>query len=805
MSERTRGPVRGAVYFGVAAVSMSMLAFEISLVRLLSIMLSYHYVYGVTSLALLGSGIGAFVVQYRERGTGAGDADALSRRLALRLSMAALSMFLSVFLIIQISKGTTGGIVLFGVLLCVPFFFQGMFLSTLFRVFPGSSGRLYFADLAGAALGCVLVVLALNTFNDVESVLLFAGIVAVAAALLAWNVKGGKRTLIATGVGLALLALALVAELALPDLFRIPIGANADKEIYDSLNRFNGQIVETRWSAFGRTDLIAYEQIPAHMDIYLDGTAGTPMYAFNGDLEDPDPGVSDLRTFPGYFPFQHFDADHKDNALIIGPGGGRDALIALLGGVEEITGIEVNPDLVDIVRERSDFNGGIYTTMDQVDLVVDEGRSFLRSHDTGSFDTILLTLPRTNTSRSREGYALTENYLFTTDSLREYMDLLTPNGHLVVVTNDDAEILRLLSLTLAIRADEGQAPEEAMESLYILGATPNPVFVLRNGSFPENESLAIHAAATEWEGYNPNTSYFPHIGSTEKPVSPILYGVAHGQITPEDLIERVAEVGYDIRPVSDNDPFFYKLESGLPGSIRTVLVLSLVLLALVAAVLFVIEDRGTKRPAGPGERFRDLTVFTMLGIAYMVVEISLVQKFVFFLGKPVLSLTVILFAVLLGTGIGSSLTGRVPARSTGKAAALAALAIVGLLLAYNFAVLPLLFRHLLGMALLGRTILSVIILLPLAVIMGMPFPLTVRRLGDAGHSGLIPWMWGVNASSSVVGSVLAMAIAIRFGFNEAVLAGAACYLLAAAANWSGDAAESGTRRTIGRTAPGTKS
>lgn len=800
MNESTRGPVRGAVYFGVAAVSMSMLAFEISLVRLLSIMLSYHYVYGVTSLALLGSGIGAFVVQYRERGTGAGDADALSRRLALRLSMAALSMFLSVFLIIQISKGTTGGIVLFGVLLCVPFFFQGMFLSTLFRVFPGSSGRLYFADLAGAALGCVLVVLALNTFNDVESVLLFAGIVAAAAALLAWKSRGGKRTLALTGIALALLALALVAEMALPDLFRIPIGANADKEIYDSLNRFNGRIAETRWSAFGRTDLIEYEQIPAHMDIYLDGTAGTPMYAFNGNLEDPDPGVAGLRSFPGYFPFQLFDDAHKGNALIIGPGGGRDVLIALLGGVDQITGIEVNPDLVDIVQDRSDFNGGIYTSMDQVDLVVDEGRSFLRSHDTGSFDTILLTLPRTNTSRSREGYALTENYLFTTDSLQEYMDLLTEDGHLVVVTNDDAEILRLLSLTLAIRAEEGLSPEEAMESLYILGASPNPVFVLRNGSFTEADSLAIHAAATAWEGYNPQTSFFPHIGSADKPVSPILFGVATGQLTPQELIDRVADVGYDIRPVSDNDPFFYKLESGLPGSIRTVLVLSLVLLALVAAVLFVIEDKGAKRPAGPGERFRDLTVFTMLGIAYMVVEISLVQKFVFFLGKPVLSLTVILFAVLLGTGIGSSLTGRIREGSTGKAAALAALAIVGLLLVYNFAVLPLLFRHLLGMALLGRTILSVVILLPLAVIMGMPFPLTVRRLGEAGHSGLIPWMWGVNASSSVVGSVLAMAIAIRFGFNEAVLAGAACYLLAAAANGRSAGAKGSVRPV-----PGTKS
>ena len=150
---------------------MSMIAFEISLVRLLSVVLSYHYVYGITSLALLGSGISAFVVHYREKKSGADYMSILYRRLNFRLIMAAVTMIFVTIAIIQAAKGG-GSIVLWSFTLYA-FFFQGMFLSSLFRVFSEIGSKLYFADLLGAASGCILVVIALNTFNDVECILLF--------------------------------------------------------------------------------------------------------------------------------------------------------------------------------------------------------------------------------------------------------------------------------------------------------------------------------------------------------------------------------------------------------------------------------------------------------------------------------------------------------------------------------------------------------------------------------------------------------------------------------------------------------
>lgn len=186
----------------------------------------------------------------------------------------------------------------------------------------------------------------------------------------------------------------------LPD---VPIGTNPDKEIHHALHESSspGRIVETRWSAFGRTDLVEYQDEPEEMDIFIDGTAGTPMYKFNGDFNDPGSRINSLKAFPGYFPFFFLKEEERDNALIIGPGGGRDILLARMGGVGKITAVEVNRDLVDIVRQYSWYNGGIYD-LDNVDVVVDEGRNFLKRQK-GKYDIIMLSLPVTKPVEAGRG------------------------------------------------------------------------------------------------------------------------------------------------------------------------------------------------------------------------------------------------------------------------------------------------------------------------------------------------------------------------------------------------------------------
>lgn len=781
----TRHKIPIVILFSITIISMSLLAFEISLTRLLSIMLSYHYVYGVTSLAMLGSGIGGFMVHYFGNKKKDIDLKQLCDKLVLQLSLTSICMIVSVLIVIQISRVTTGSSLVFGILLCSPFFFGGMFLASLFKVFPVFSGKLYFADLSGAALGCALVVFSLNMLGDTESVLLFSFLISAMSILMAVLCKAGKKSLVISGAGAIFLVVLILISLGRSALFQIPIGNNNEKEIYDSLHIFDGEIIETRHSAFGRTDVIQYEDIQAHMDIYLDGTAGTPMYKFNGDISKPNQEVEELKTFPGYFPLSHFSPEEKDNALIIGSGGGRDVLLALLAGVGKITAVEVNPDLADLVNHYSWYNGGIYSTVENVDLIVDEGRSFLRSAGADKFDIIMMTLPRTNTSRSVEGYALTENYLFTTNSIAEYLDRINENGHLVVVANDDAEILRLLTLTLTVFEQKGVNVQDAMDHVYILGSSPNPVFVLRNGVFGEDLANKIYNAAINENGYNPSTSFFPELSDSDQYMNPIFLGLDHGQLDIQGLTDMVEELGYDIRPVSDNDPFFYKLTTGLPESFITVLIFAVILIAVMIIALLAFEpgDKSADRADGKRKarkarhKISLIAIFCMLGIGYMAVEISLIQKFVFFLGKPVLSLTVILFSVLLGSGTGSFISNSVKNENIIKMITRITVAIALLLIFYNFILIPVLFHYFLGIEFLSRTIISIVIILPLSIIMGMPFPLMIREMHELADDRLIPWMWGINAVSSVFGSVLAMALAISLGYNQAIAAAASCYLL----------------------------
>jgi predicted membrane-bound spermidine synthase len=455
----------------VFLVCFSLIAFEIAISRLLSVLLSHHYVFVVLSFALLGLGLGGLLARFlrpRDR-----DVDGAWGGLALVAAMLSGSITISVLAVIALGSDERipTNVLLHGFLLLIPFVLAGSLLAEIYRRFPAVGSRTYGADLIGAAAGSFGAVLLLDVLGGIAIHFALGVVGAVASLVLAsGGVAGHRKGLIAPG--LALLGSCAFLGATLVGLYRpeVPIGRNPTKEIHDALASFKGKIVETRWSAFGRTDLVSFGDHPDHMDIYLDGTAGSPMYRFSGDMRDPGPAIEGLKAdFPGYFPFIHLRDEEKDSALVIGPGGGRDILLALMAGVRRIVAVEVNEDLVDLVGRYSWFNGGIYTGLGNVQIVVDEGRNFLQRQKE-QYDVILLSLPVTNTSRSVEGYSLTENFLFTTDSLLDYLDHLTDEGRLVAVGHNDAEILRLLSISVTALNRRGIGSAAAMGHLYVVGS-----------------------------------------------------------------------------------------------------------------------------------------------------------------------------------------------------------------------------------------------------------------------------------------------------------------------------------------------
>jgi len=765
--------------------SFSLIAFEITLSRLLSVLLSYHYVFVVLSLALLGLGFGGlFVHFFRPPIT-----NELKRfsSLAFLAALFSLTIPFSAILIIQAGyvEDLRLNILFYCFLLFIPFFFAGVLFAEVYRMLPAMSARIYGLDLMGAAAGSLGVIQVLNILGGINTNFLLGVAASIAALLFAaegW--KENKRGFILPIFSVLITSLLLGITLSGSFRQEIPIGINSTKEIHDALYEpsFKGEIIETKWSAFGRTDLVQYKNFPDHMDIYLDGTAGSPMYRFSGNLDDPGSTISNLKgTFPGYFPFLELPEERRKNGLIIGPGGGRDILLALMGGVRKITAVEVNKDLVEIVCRHSRFNGGIYTDIKNVQIIVDEGRNFLKRQKE-KYDLIMLSLPVTNTSRSLEGYALTENFLFTTDSIGDYLEHLTGEGRLVVVGHDDVEILRLLSISLAALEERGVGNQKAMDQIYIVGSNDYLVFVLKKTPFEPKEAL-LGFETMHQLGYDPALSYFPYIRKMGA-LNPALMALGSGKIDHQGLEKMLSERGYDIHPVTDNRPFFYKFEKGIPQPVSLIFWASIILLLLTVWIPPLYWRKGPISTEGRSEnkrsfdekRLKPVVLFSMLGVGFMLIEISLIQRFVFFLGEPVLSLAVSLFSLLGGAGLGSLWSGRLPSDQLTKWIARISLTIAGMVLIYIF-ILPAILDQLLGLDLTIRLCITVCLLSPIAFLVGCPFPLGIRLLKERGLEKHIPWMWGINGLSSVVGSAMTIVVAISFGFAEALLISAGCYFI----------------------------
>ncbi len=786
-----KGLTRGTLWIlliGVFLISFSMLAYEITLARLLSVLILYHYVFAIVSLALLGLGLGGIFVYLFRRQTLS--SDKRFGALALFASLISLAIPISAILMIQIGylDSATSSILFYCVLLFFPFFFTGILLAEVFRTFPEISPRVYGADLVGAALGSLCIIFFLDVFGAINTSF-FLGITAAVAALLFASrmFKSSIRRAALPIASFIIATILLITNLPSAYLSDIPIiGKNPNKDIHRALYEKSSpaQIIETRWSAFGRTDLVEYTQYPAQMEIYLDGTATAPMYQFNGDLENPDETVKDLKTtFSGYFPFYFLSEDEKDNALIIGPGGGRDVLLALMGGVGEIIAVEVNPDLVDVVQEYGRYNGGIFTDFPNVKVVVDEGRNFLKRQK-DKYDIIMLSLPVTQTSRSLEGYSLTENFLFTTESIHDYLDHLTEEGRLMVVTHDHFTALRLLTLTLTSLEQRGINNIDAFTQIYMFnlgsGESVYPFFVLKKTPFTPQEALVRHEKMVQL-GYEPLLSYFPYLAD-EGTVNPTVQGLASGELSLRQVAEIAGEMGQDLSTVTDNRPFFYKIDVGLPQPVSLVFWFSFVLMLLVLVgpptYWYLRSSRGQAR--GRQSRKKGLTrsvfLFALVGIGFMLIEISLIQRFILYLGQPVLSMAVLLFSLLVGAGLGSLYSGRLAHEDILKGITTAAISVALLSVVYIF-LIPLVFNQLLGLALALRLLAMVVMLVPLGFLMGFPFPLGIRALKEVEMDRYIPWMWGINGVGSVLGSTFTIVLAISLGFAQALLVGAICYLL----------------------------
>lgn len=757
----------------VFLMSLSMLIFEVALTRIFSVMLSYHFVFAIVSAAMLGLGAGGFLFKWL-RGS-VRDGAIWTGAFVYSLSLAAAVVLILTLPIVG-SPGLAGVRTWVYILLAiVPFAAGGFAVAGLFRRFPEGSSLLYGADLVGAAAGALAVVPAMDAWGGVNVVFLAASVAAGGALLLGLPRLRRVLPALAALIVFAGLFAAFAQSGAGPS---VPIANDPNKEMQGMLAdpSLSARVVESRWSSFGRTDLVASDLTPDEMTLFVDGAAGSPMYNLDALRKDRRERMQlDMHSGES-FPLPLLKAKEKRSALILGPGGGRDVAVALLGGVKKITAVEVNPDVVKLVRQYSDFNGGIYSGRPGVTAVIGDGRNFVRTTDE-RFDLIMAAIPVTKSSRSVDGYALTENGLFTVEAMGDYLDHLTADGRLVFAAHNDVEIYKLIAIVLAAYRAQGDSEPEAMRHLYTVGSEMMPALVVQKQPVTAGEANVIHRRLHQL-GFDKGATFVPLIPQQTagqlRMFDQALVDISAGSLSMATVAEE--ETTFDLRPATDDRPFFYKYERGLPspfGVFAVVLALAAVVLCVLVALprkagsvsrTFVSQLRQNPKLKGY------LVLFFALGIGYMLIEIAFFQKLSPFIAQPQTALTVLLFSLLLGGGLGSVLTSLLTRSKRPAAAVLLSICVAGLVAILVF-VFPRAFEIGIDPRLAAMTL-----VLPLGILMGCPFPLALHGLSKDGLQSHTALLWGVNGAASVLGSALAMIIGLSWGFSGALFLGAAIYL-----------------------------
>jgi spermidine synthase len=490
-------------------------------------------------------------------------------------------------------------------------------------------------------------------------------------------------------------------------------------------------------------------------------------------------------------------------ALVIGPGGGRDLASALVFGASRVDGVEINPIIAnEVMRERfRDFSGGIYTHP-RVHVVVDDGRSFVR-RTPDRYDVIQASLVDTWAATAAGAYTLTENTLYTVEAFNDYLDHLNDDG-MLTITRWVADGLRLVSLAQEACEARGWS---AAERLAIVRQDRVATFLLKKSPFTAAEAAQLRSVARELgfdvlyapdatgaSGAPPTAANEAQFTVPAKDV--IVDGAATGDyarlILAGDRRQFYAGYRSDISPTTDDRPFFFhttKLEhqfdvafgksmlfgNGL-SALLTLLGISAGLVALFVVGPLLVTSRGA---AAGGGSLAWLVYFGALGAGFMLIEVSVLQRFVLLLGHPVYSLTVTLFSLLLGTGLGAAWSRRFDGEHLRRAGAVGVAAVAVLALAVIVVMTPNV-SWAIPLPRAARMAVAVAMLLPMGVALGVPMP-TGLRLLSRESTQMIPWAWGMNGALSVLGATLAIFIAMNWGFRVTLVAASAAYLIGLAA------------------------
>jgi hypothetical protein len=788
MNEPLLSPARGRhfLYGGLSLVALATLMFEILLTRIFSVTLWYHFAFMAISIAMFGMTVGALGIFLWPRLYTAVPSAVLLGHSALGFA-GLLVVSVGLHLLLPVGKVDFMYLTLQYLLASLPFVSSGMCVSFALTKLPLPPGRLYAADLSGAALGCLLLIALMKLTDGLGAVFATAAIAALGGLTFLWP-HGGRWRILAFAL-MAVFAVLAVGHTALARRQLSPVrihwakGFPQPPPIYE------------KWNSFSRLAVVEASPVPLGWGLsrtyhttrrveqywlLIDAAAGTLLTRFDGDLDAVDYLKYDVTNLVHYL-------RPAARVLVIGVGGGRDLLTALAFKQPHVVGVEMNEDIVDLLtRTFGDFTGHL-ERYPEVRIVNDEARSFVARHPE-TFDIIHSNYIDTWAATAAGAFVLTENALYTLEAWTSFLRHLTPQGVLSVSrTYSDRhrhEAYRLITLARAALAAVGA--ERPADHLLVITDTPYPTgpysmvnILVSRRPFLSQELRAMGDLCRRL-GFEillaPDTSFDAQFRAVA---------------TATNLRQLEEHLRLRLEPPTDDSPFFFNmlrlqdlLRGAVPFAMRDANLQAVATLGVLLVIVCLLTAVCILLPLGVRSRLIDLSgasplllFFAAIGCGFMLIEIALMQWLIIFLGHPVYGLSVILFALLISAGAGSLSIAHMPSAVVGQAEikrltlVLVAVSIVGL-------ALPALLQHFASSTTPVRIGLAVAALLPLGGCMGMAFPLGMKLACQRAEI-LTPWLWGVNGATSVLASVVAVAIAITWSISISYWTGAACYLLAA--------------------------
>ena len=774
-------------FVGLFLISASTLIYEVVLTRLLSVVTYYYLAFVSVSIAMFGLTAGALLVQLLPEFFAG---DKAPKRIAQAAFAAGIAMpfslmtMLAVPIVVVPRLEGLYSFLFFSLVIAVPFFFTGVAVSLSLTRSPFPIGRIYFADLIGAAAGCLCSIALMSLFDGPSAIFVISAITFISAAMFFLS-AGDRKMAKKAGLYALLIGLFAIINTNSPNGIKptwekgqLDAFSSVLAEVWNPISRVRAMQIQTKPPKMWGPSSLAPQTKVDEISLNIDGDAETPITRYSGNPASLDYLRYDVTSLAAQL-------RPGGTAAIIGLGGGRDALNCVANGFQRIVGIEMNQAIIDLdTRRFASFSG--LTHIPQLEIHHDEGRNYL-TRTNEHFDLIQASMVDTLAANAAGAMTLSENALYTVNGWHVFYQHLKPGGLITFsrwyTDSFQEETSRLFAVAWATLLEEGV--KDPGDYIAIIRSRAVATLILSNRPFSAAD-LAKIKSITQTMGFEP--LYLPG-----EPVQiDQLREVAKARTTAD--LARLRGASYiDYSPVYDSSPYFFNSVHLVdvigflthPTSVPMhALAMFFVIQFMIAAgilVAFTIVapaawwgKRHASRPPPGG-----IIYFIAIGCGFMLVEMAMMQQLTILLGQPIYSLIVVVAGLILSSGLGSLTSDALKLRSRFESR-LPALGVVAILTGYSLAVLPAIHAFIASVLAIRVLVALLLVALP-GFLMGFCFPIGLRWLKILGEERNLPWMWALNGAAGTLGSFIAIVLSMDTSITICALTGTGFYLLAAAA------------------------